>query len=159
MKRRPQDLPASDLLLLVVVFLYFVAGCFHNSLHESLYRSFLIGVLDIVFMFFFVYFALKLFNHENRWTQTVTALAGSGMILTLFAIPVSFGLTGPQQDAGYSLFAFMLLFLFIWSISVHAFIFKHAFTLSFAAGVAFAFFYNLLSFMIISTLIQAPASA
>ena len=158
LKRKPQDLPASDLFLVFVVFLYLVAGCIHNSLHDSMYRSLLIGGLDILLMFFFVYLFLKLLNHSNRWTQTILALAGSGLILTLFAIPVSIGLIRTQGNPAYPLFAFLLLFLFIWSISVHAHIFRHAFTLSFGSGVAIALFYNLISFMIISSMIQTQGN-
>ncbi|MDX1518914.1 MAG: hypothetical protein R3318_02245, partial [Gammaproteobacteria bacterium] len=86
-------------------------------------------------------------------TQTVTALTGSGMILTLIAIPVSLGLIRTQDNPGYPVFAFLLLFLFIWSISVQAHIFRHAYTIPFGAGIAIAFVYNMMSFMLISSMI------
>ncbi|MCG8324999.1 MAG: hypothetical protein MI673_05740 [Thiotrichales bacterium] len=158
LKRKPQDLPASDILLVLIVSIYLLVGSLHNSLHETFLRSFFIGGLDLLFMFFFVYLCLRLFDFSARWMQTVTALSGCGMVLTLFAIPVSLGLVRTQDTPAYSMFAFLLLFLFIWSISVHAHIFRHACMLTFAGGVGIALFYNILSFILISGLLQTPGT-
>jgi hypothetical protein len=158
-KRNPQDLPASDAFLAIIVPVYLLTGSLHNSIHETFFRSSIIGILDILFLVFFVYLVLKMFNYPQRWSQTVTAMAGSGIILTLFAVPVSLGLVHYQDGSLYMLLAFLMLFLFAWSLCVHAHILRHALELPFNAGFIFAFVYNLLSFMVIGTLLQIQGTA
>ena len=105
LRRTPQQLPASDTFLVLVVVSYLLIACVHNSLHDTVYRSVLIAALDISIMFLFVLVCLKLINQARRWTQTVTALSGTGMILTMLAIPVSIGLNETQETPLYPLFA------------------------------------------------------
>ncbi len=158
LKRKPQDLPASEFLLVQTVLVYFLVGCAHSTLHQAFFQSILISGLDILFMILFVFLCLKIFRFGRRFSQTLTALAGSGTILTLLAIPVTSGLLRTQDSPVYPLFAFLLLFLFVWSISVQAHIFRHAFSFSLGGGLWFAFLYNLLSYMLISGLLQNQAS-
>lgn len=158
LRRTPQQLPASDAFLVLVVVSYLLVACVHNSLHDTVYRSVLIAALDMGIMFLFVLVCLKLIGQTRRWTQTVTALSGTGMILTLLAIPVSIGLNETQETPLYPLFAFLLLFLFIWSLSIQGHIFKHAFSITFSVGLAIAFFYNIMSLTLVSNLLYVPTT-
>ena len=81
-------------------------------------------------------------------------MTGSGLILTFFAFPVSLGLIRFHEEPPYSIFAFLMMFILIWSIVLQAHIFRHALGLSFNAGFVFSVIYNLISFVMIGTLLQ-----
>lgn len=157
-KRNPQDLPASDQLLLMTVAVYFGVGCLHNSMHDTLSRSIQIGIIDLASLFLFTYFILRLLGQMKRWNQTVTALAGAGILLTLIATPVSYGLLQTKETPIYPLFVFAIVFLFSWSLVIQGHVFRHAFSMNFGAAIALAFFYNMMSFMLVSSLMAGNSS-
>lgn len=125
LRRNPQDLPASPLLLrmslVAVVISYVLALGPRYSLAESLARA----VVDVAFLGVFVYALLAWVRHTARFTQSFTALCGTGTILNLVSWPV-FGLLNDEGGGFATLGLLLMLAIVVWGITVTAHILRHA---------------------------------
>jgi len=65
--------------------------------------------------------------------QTCTALAGTGTLFNLMALPLFDWFASKQT--GQALYLLLFVALLIWSLSVMAHIFKHALAISFPASM------------------------
>ena len=76
-----------------------------------------------------------------RWTQTITAIFGTGLILSLLAIP-AYVLIGDSTSGTLNLMQsmglLMLLTLMCWNIVIMAHIYRNALELHFAWSVLIA---------------------
>lgn len=86
-------------------------------------------------------------QRSQRWPQTLSALFASGGLLTLLSIPLSAGGSSPPG----ALAALAGLFIFVWSFSIDAHIWRHALDVSFAAGLAVAAILFFVSIYFITT--------
>ncbi len=127
LRRNPQDLPASPLLLRIslvaVVVSYVLALGPRYSLAESLARA----VVDVAFLGLFVYLLLAWARLTPRFTQSFTALCGTGTILNLVSWPV-FGLLNEDGSGnGFAALGLLLMMVIVvWGITVTAHIFRQA---------------------------------
>jgi len=88
-----------------------------------------------------------------RLTQTLTALAGTGTLLGLCALPVIQLLSSGQATGQPSLLASMLwLLLFGWNLVVVAHIMRHALSVNFPVATGIAMLYTLVAIQIINAL-------
>ena len=98
-------------------------------------------------------------SQGKRWTQTVTALAGTGIIFSVLVIPIIIGTFDsdpmtPMQQIFY-LFQYIIL---IWYVVVLAHIFRHAISSSFVTGMFISIIYVLSSLILIEFAIVNPVS-
>jgi len=87
---------------------------------------------------------LQFFKHPRRTTQTVTALAGTGLVISLLALPIAFWLTyGHAHDMDVAVPSLLWFLLFGWSVFVTARIFQQALSTTFTTAllVAMAFIF------------------
>lgn len=153
-KIKPQDLPSSRFLLNTALCLYTCISLLHTSIYESFDKAIQVTLIDLFLLLGITYLWLSLFRFSNRWQQTITAIAGSSSILGLVAIPVSLILTQAEQyPLLASLAGYMMLFLFVWTIGLYATIFRHAFSMLIMPAIIMAIFYNILVYLIISSLV------
>jgi hypothetical protein len=142
LRRNPQDLPASPLLLrvslLAVVISYVLALGSRYSLFESLARA----LVDVAFLGVFVYALLMWARHGARFNQSFTALCGTGTILNLVSWPV-FGLLneGAAGDSFGTLGLLLMIGIVIWGIAVTAHIFRQALNRDWSQAVAMSLLY------------------
>lgn len=136
LKYRPQDVPASRELLLLCIALYFLLKVLLLILGGYQTNTLPIALIDTVYALVFVFLLLLLCRKVNRWMQTMTATAGTGIIFGLLHLPAvivlpdSGAMTAVQQILSL---AFYLVL--IWYVVVQAHIFRHAMSSSFALGV------------------------
>ncbi len=123
----PSDIPASQQLMKVTLVIYFILMVIVNQLDVSWNTSLLISLADILVMIIFVRILLNFRNLKVRYVQVVTALAGSGCVMTIVAFPIMwwFYQTDPDQQAT-SIAMMMMIALLIWGLMVVAQIFRHA---------------------------------
>ena len=109
--------------------------------------------VDLTLLVVFVTAPLYLLDKAARIGQTLTALAGSGAVLGLLALPI-IQVIFEGQDAGeVPPFAAMAwLILFGWSLLVVAHIMRHALSVRFAVGLGVAILYTLVAMQVIGTL-------
>ena len=142
LRRNPQDLPASPLLLrlslIAVVISYVLALGSRYSLAESLARA----VVDVAFLGVFVYALLVWARLTARFIQSFTALCGTGTILNLVSWPV-FGLLSDEAagDDFAVLGLLLMMTIVIWGVAVTAHIFRQALNRDWLQAVAVSMLY------------------
>ena len=160
LRRNPQDLPASPLLLrlslLAVVISYVLALGSRYSIVESLARA----VVDVAFLGMFVYGLLVWSQHRARFNQSFTALCGTGTILNLISWPV-FGLLGDGRSGdSFSTFGLLLMIgIVIWGIAITAHIFRQALNRDWSQAVAMSLLYMFCAYTIGALLFSENAAA
>ena len=149
LKYQPQDIPASRELLALSIVLYFLLGFLLAKLDENITQALSAALVDTVFLLVFVLLLMLLCRKVNRWTQTVTALAGTGIVFGLLLMPAVFALSGPDaMTAVQQALSILLYLVLIWYVVVLAHIFRHAMSSSFALGVFVSIIYLLMGVFI-----------
>lgn len=134
---RPQDLPASSVLLNLTLFFYALTSAVSSLLQQfSLKQAILSGIVDAGLLVGLTYTLLYFARYLPRVTQTLTALAGTNGVLGILSLPLIFWL---EQNRAYhsdiTLPVLLLLSLFVWNFIVYAHILRHALTVHFFIGL------------------------
>ena len=160
LRTRPQDLPASDGLLIGSVVAVIVASLLAIRQLYPVDLALARTGLDLALQFAFVTGALRMTGHPERFRQTFTALCGTGAILVLLTWPLLDILIDRTPADDLFLLALLLLFgVYGWSVTVIGHILRHALDLSLRRGVLIALGYVLLSTAIADTLVPVPGGA
>jgi len=139
LRQGPQNLPTSGILLAITLTAHTVMSILLSSVALSAANALLSGVVDTLLLVVLTGALLYARQRNTRVIQTVTALAGTGAIITLIALPVSGWLHGADQAAGEGGFALLLLlFLTGWSLAVAGHIFRHALSVPYFLGLVLA---------------------
>lgn len=152
LRAAPQDLPGSSALLGVVFVIDALMGTLLMAttklgpglaLVESVFElGLMLGALRI---------ALFLSGHPARFNQSATAIMGSGILISLLALPLLAGgaVSGGEVDAGSVM---LLLGMVVWSVVILGHILRHTFDLTPGLGVAVAALYSLASYQLTTSL-------
>jgi hypothetical protein len=153
LRKGPQDLPASGFFLGLSLCCYVVVSFLVASPSSGTMEAVRLALVDTGMLITFVAALLYLQSKTERILQTLSALAGSGSLMGLFALPLVL-LVDPGQPAEQvpALLAGFWLMLLIWNLFVMAHIMRHALSSSFAIGLGAAVFYALVSMQLVATL-------
>ena len=153
LRRTPQELPASGYLLGVSLCCYGLVSVLVSSQSYAFNRALLLAGVDLGLLFVFVCSLLYLQNRTARINQTLSALAGSGSLMGLIALPLMLA-AGPDAvtEPVPPLLVSLWLLLLLWNLFVMAHIIRHALSSSFAIGFGISLLYALLSMQVITTL-------
>ncbi len=144
-RKRPQDIPESVNLLVICLLSYAGISSILIAISGSSGQAIAAGLIEISMLALFSFAVLQIFGKSQRWKQTLTALSGSGTVVSLFALPVylliGFNHSGnTNSDPVYGIGLLVLTLLAFWSIAIMAYVLRHAletsllFTSSFAIG-------------------------
>ncbi len=148
-RRGPQDLPASQTLLLATVAAYALSGLLVLPAEMSVSIKFLHTATDVALLFGLTSLLLRMRNFLVRLPQTIGALAGTGTLLQLVAWPLVSWLAAEAPTADRSGLPLLLfIVLFGWSIAVTAHIIRHALEINRAQSVLVVMVYLLASVFI-----------
>lgn len=126
----------------LVLLAYFCVSVLINQIDMSLRISLWSAVSDLLILMTFLYLLLRLNNFVPRYQQTLIAMAGTGSLLGLLAMPFlwAFHQYAEQPDtANFILFALMLVMF--WSLMVTAHIIRRTLEISAAKAVAITILY------------------
>ena len=127
----PQDLPKGRNLLISAVLAGILVDSFASSIlipKISGFEIFLTVAMYNILLLVAVYLLLTLIGYKERGIQTLTAIAGSGLFISLVLLP---GLiTMSLAEEAVKSFAFFILIDNVWRIAVNAHIFRHALSVS-----------------------------
>jgi len=151
LRRGPQDLPASRFLMMLSAAGYFVIGMAVSLLEQSLGLAMLSAAVDTVMLAALAWLGLWITGKTTRFTQTYTALTGTGVLFGLLGWPLIAFLQGLPEGQGSSL-SLLLLGLVVWNIAVIGHILRHALDLMMWAATGVALFYMYLSIRVMSAL-------
>ena len=146
----PQQLPAAPQFLALMLAGYFLVGLLISRLSFDLGAAAAMSLLDLLLMAAFAQLALRIVAKPERFIQTLAALAGTGQLLSLLALPLIQRLYAAQaagDTAAGSALAWLALL--IWSLLVLGHILRHALSVSLMTGVGVAVLYSLASVMIV----------
>lgn len=157
LRARPQDLPASDGLLLAsvaaVVGITILAVRPFYPLEAGAAR---VG-LDLLLQVAIVLGALRATGRGERFRQTFTAICGTGVIFTLLSWPLYVILV--DRDPAHPLAAaavLLVLAIYAWAVVVAGHILRHAFDVRMAAGLGLALIYIVVTTAIGEILLPPP---
>lgn len=130
LSRGPQDLPASRVLLLITITVYWLVAVAMGWPYYGIRSSVLQSVVELAMVLGFTRLALLLTRHPARFTQTATALTAAGALLGVVLLPVAYAIYQAQaQGAPLGVPAFAYIVVLGWLLLVYGNIFRHALSL------------------------------
>ncbi len=156
----PQDLPASRVLLNVLLILNVLAGLalilptygFSIALLETLF--------ELVLLCGFVWIVLQLRSVPERYLQTLNSLLGVSVIMSILVLPLVYSLARlPEGQPPDGLTAFAYLVIFGWAIMVDAHIYRHALSTNMFIGLAVSIAYMVTVMLLVNTVFPQVAPA
>ena len=153
----PQDVPHSTVLLQGVMLVYFVIGVLLSQLKFSLFDSIGRTVVDLLIMVALTLFLLWWHGKLARLVQTLSAMAGAGIVISLVVAPVLLALDTVEPGSPMAMLpALLWVGIFCWSIGVSGHILRHALGVSLIAGLLFSVAYVLITLDILSRIFPLP---
>jgi len=153
LRANPQDLPTSNRLMLAALIAYGLADVIGVLDTLSLGSAVLAAAVDTLLLIAVTHLALRWRAAENRFPQTLSALAGCGSLLSLLAWAVA-GLTREWLPPPWVWAPFLL-----WYTLVFGHVLRNALSLALPAGVALSLLYISLSMGVTGLLINpAPVA-
>lgn len=153
LRKGPQDLPKSSVLLYLSLILYMVFDVLLTVQARPFEDALLVSFIDVGFLLGVIFFILKQHHYLDRWVQTITALCGTGVILGIFIFPLVYGGAQNQYETWLQQIIILLFFIMvIWNIAVLAHIVRNAISTSLGIGIAIAILYIWMSSLLISML-------
>ena len=150
----PEDLPDSAFLLAMLTVIYVASQFVFDISAYGLVPLIipLIGI-DLVLLFAFVWAVLGITGFKLRFRQTLTAMLGTGALLTLIATPfIVWVRMGGEVAPTPPVLA--LLVIIIWLIVVYAHIFARALSKPYLIGLVLAVTYYFLNDRILDQAIR-----
>jgi hypothetical protein len=146
LRRKPQELPYSTVLLGIVLSLHLLLGLLVYQLQypflpaatAALTGTFILGALS--------YTLLYMKGVAPRFVQTLSALAGTDILIGLMSIPIiTMGASGLSS----------LLYLTVlgWNLSVATHILRHALDVSVMQGFVFAIIFFMFTMMVLRAIL------
>ena len=149
----PDAVPASNTFTITVIALNALVNIavqlWLGAEDITLIRAITLSVVSLAGTGALVWFTMALMSHSNRAQQTMTAVFGTDVVLTLLT-SLAFAAAGAinQTVAG-----FVITLLTLWSLSVYGFIFHRALNIHIGFGILIALFVVIFSVAITQTAI------
>jgi len=159
LRARPQDLPASPILLVLVAAIGISIGTPAAApAFGSLLAGFGISLVDAAVLAGFIAVLLQFRKHPERFVQTATSALGANLVLSAIGLPLQWALPQDPETAGMfgQIASVIFQFIILWVVVVIGHVLRHALGISLLAGVGLAFGYAILSGLVILSLF-APA--
>lgn len=147
LRAKPEDVPSSANLLGAALVAYALVSLALASASLPLHNALLYALADTLILSLITHTLLLLRRLPARLVQTLTALAGTGTLFGLAALPFTH----------LSELSPVLFSLLIWSVAVTAHILRHALSVSFMMGVLASFGYLFVALMVMGALFPPSA--
>jgi hypothetical protein len=156
-RRGPDTLPSSPFLLFALLALSFAADFVVLGLAGRSVRWFAVDVLVFGLNVWFVWALLRTFNRQSRFRQTMTALLGTGVLLTVLQAPLARSVLAAPPDPQNPTLALpdlLWLLIWMWGIDISAIVFSRALERPYLLCIAIVIGYVLLIESLQATLLQ-----
>ncbi len=147
----PQDLPAGLGLAVLAALIFIGQGFFADRILDengNVPRNLIAFMVQLLV----TAGLLRFRGLSARLPQTVTALAGTGLIFSIMALILVLQL---QPDTHQPGLAFIWFGMFLWSLSVDGHIYRHAMSITMSMGVLVAVLIFALNFIVLEQLLKA----
>ena len=153
LRKAPQDLPSSLFLLKLTLIVHAMLGVFMFTNRLPLSESILAGLASTLVMCVLTTSLLFANRRSARIVQTLTAMAGSDVVIGVAALPVTAWLhniaDGPAASGVPGL---LFLALVVWNLVVAGHVLRHALSGPLPLGIVLALVLYMLSVNIIHAL-------
>jgi hypothetical protein len=159
LKAGPQKLPSRYYLLGSTVLAGIIVDSFSSSiLIPALSYIQIITIVSAynIVLLAVIYLLLKLVGYKERGVQTMTAIAGSGLFISLVLLPGLMTVNGVGVEV--KSFALFILIDNIWRIAVNANIFRHALSISLLMAMIVSVSYLLFGVLVADFLLPVQNS-
>ncbi|PHS73656.1 MAG: hypothetical protein COB22_00145 [Cycloclasticus sp.] len=120
-KKGPRDIPESTTLLQTTFIAYLLSGMVLLSSANSIGEATVQALIETVLLGVFTYFLVVFFAFPHRFNQSVTAIYGSGALITSISIPFVFWLEALSKNGEQAGIAGLVVFLIVfWGFIVMA---------------------------------------
>jgi hypothetical protein len=160
LRRGPQDVPASSLLLALTVAGYFAVNFVVSSVLPPFPGPWVAHLcVDVVFMFVWYTLLLRLVRRPERFLQTTTAVYGFQAVLSpLLVASVWLTRRFPQDSVWQFPITLVSLGLLIWIIAANSHIVKAALEWSMPPSVALVILQTLAGNLLVLAMFPIPTS-
>lgn len=153
LRRAPQDLPDSTILLAIMLVAHTVTSILLNAVVLDGWSALLAGFTDTLLVSILTGSILYLHSFTARIAQTLSAMTGTGAIISLAAIPLFTWHAGAQQSGSANPIAALLVFVIVaWSLAVSGHILRHALSVPYVLGIVVAVAFYGISYTVFSSL-------
>jgi hypothetical protein len=160
LKLGPEDLPASGFLLGMVTAAYLLTGVASVSFYtDSAGEAARQLAVDLALTFGFFTLLLVLYRKGHRLLQTLTALLGTGALLSLIALPLTAWLQTLDMSATETaaIPAVGIYLIVLWSIAVTGHILRRALDIPYVGGLLIGVAYFVLNLATFARLFPAES--
>lgn len=158
LRMAPQDLPTSRFLLVASLAIYAALALVLAWIQMTPGKAVIAAVFDTVLMALLSYVLLWARLMPQRWPQTCTALAGSGILLQVVALPITLWQKqfGPE-DPMVLIPSLLVLVVLFWNLVVVGHILRHALSTNLGVGAVLATVYMYVSLSVMKVLFFSAA--
>jgi len=151
LRKGPQDLPKSTVLLALSLILYAMIDVLLTVQSRSFTDALIMSFVDVVFLAGVTALILRQHQCLDRLLQTMTALFGTSVLLGIFIFPLVYGGLDNQYEPWLQqIIVLSFLMMLIWNIAVLAHIVRHAISTSMGIGIMIAILYIWMSSLLIT---------
>lgn len=156
LKAGPDALPRNQVVFILLVAFSVIIDSFASSILIPTLS--LLEIVNTVLVYnlvllFAVYLLLKIVGYASRALQTMSAIAGSGLFISLILLPALLMIdTNKEQSQAFALF---IVVDNVWRIIVNAHIFRHAFSIGLLLAMVVSVSYLIFGVMMANFLLPA----
>lgn len=158
-KATPEQLPFDFACIVKALVVYSAINLWLLDAHSSVFDVLLKIAIEMGLLVVFLKIGLKVTHKSERFIQTMSALIGVGMVISLISIPIYYLLIPQflqQQELTQSVINITLLLL-IWNLAVISHIFKRSLEISTLMSAVIAFNYLIVFELIVISLSTGSA--
>ena len=159
LQKGPEDVPASTVLFMLLLMLSLLLDFVSTRLGIAEVRAFevlLIVVVANASILALTAMLLQVFGYVQRILQTLIAILGVSIFITVLAMPVLLALQSRMDDPGG--WGMVLLLLEVWHLMIMAHILRRALSVSMLLGLMLATGYKLLGYQIVGLFVASVPS-
>ncbi|NOQ94284.1 MAG: hypothetical protein GQ547_06580 [Methylophaga sp.] len=157
-KAGPADMPNSQGLLKISLLIYLTLGIAINLLDSDLNTSLFVSLAEVLLMIIATGLLLKFRGCSARYTQTLTALAGTGSCIAIVGFPIIWWFYQIEAEKQATSFAMLLMVgLMFWSLMVMAHIFRQSLDIKAGAAAMLTFAYTILTLLVTGLVMSGVA--
>lgn len=157
MRANTEEIPDSRFLLATTLVAHFLVGVLSNLIDFSLAKSVLMVFISLLMTVGLAIGALWAANLSHRVPQTLTALAGTGIILYIISLPFRIlSYNFPPEQLMFPVY--MLLMILFWKIAIIGHILKNALAIPYWATVTISIVFVFTEYRVILYLLHPVKS-
>jgi hypothetical protein len=157
-RRGPEDMPGDLRWTVATVAVYAAVGYPLSAISLTPFAAVAQVLVDLLLLVAFVQIVLRWRGLMNRLPQTLTALAGTGVLFTLFALPAMASLDAIGKRGGdASIPALIVIVLLLWNLAGLVHVMRRTLEVTPGRAMWLSLAYFVASFVVMSVIFPPAA--